>query len=895
MLFSFASSRVLPTAAMLPSEVGRMRRRRRQLLTLGYCLSCLWNLASPLKAWVLTRYGFAATNDILTLTLQWNTVLNSRLLTQLYLAAGIPLSGPIVPTRYINVFLDFVVVPRSQLLWAASFENTNASSQLDVEGASYRCRLNGSAQRARFDKDIDAFASSGFRLWGSEVITKFVPPQNAPTNLQEITEGVLCLRGINLEDYVNLVDQSHLQPYTNETDLAAIQAWRHTMFPDLNACLARRRALIASSTSTAAALNLLATELAINYSVGLLNVAGSAQLYRPITFNDGYIDLSGSRSGTVTYQISGPDPMHALSAGSSSLGVMLAARETAWWCSIQYVDSVTNLPSPIQCFERYSSTLPSFFLGKYLDHNTGTRYLDNNALTKTSSRGQLSSYDYIRPNVVPLEAITTVQPGNLTGWNALWKDLLRAVDANVAASDGLEELCFVGDGCFSACANASASGGATLTYRRGNTCVATADTIAHGLADVFADMACFALGRGSDAVLITSIGIDGTRKQAVAAKTASPTAIWTCLIGGRAPQTSYPSLVVDLLSQGTQATLVVVKSNGSEATILNFLSLLALGGDIYYSFETGRYLYKLYTWFDAHRQLRMHAAQRVFSVVNSSVSGAIWARHRLFMRTATFLGLCAWHLGAMQSECAWADTINDVSVDAQYACHVKIWGHVASNADRLRLVSCSWNLFAMAFLDTMPGITVNAAGYALAWFSLGLLPLTLLAAGVAQVCAWRLVLPGLAWVHNQLFLVLLWALVLRCLRHPSVQRCLVLCITPLLEVVRVRSQKLDKSSPFFGLIGPSFWIDVAEWRPEPTKYVPLSVLLECSNVRIANVVAHEYFACGLCDDERSAGSIASNHPTWLHASSEYYVCVHACEQACYVRSCSTPACHGTKT
>ncbi|KDO22828.1 hypothetical protein SPRG_11587 [Saprolegnia parasitica CBS 223.65] len=894
MLFYHASNRILPSAAMLPPDAS-VRRRRRQLLALGYCLSCLWNLASPFKSWYLARYGFVATNDILTLTLQWNTVLNSRLLTQLYAAAGIPLSAPLPPTRYINVFLDFVVVPRSQLLWAASFDATNGSAQLDVEGQSYRSGLDGYAERARFDTDISAFASSGFPLWGSEVITKFIPPQNAPTNLQEITEGVLCLRGINLEDYVYLVFQSLLQPYHRASDHAAVQAWRRAMFPHLNACLARRRVLVASATSTAAALTQLAAELATNFSVGLLNVAGSAQLYRPMTFKDGYIDLSGTRSGTVTYQISGPNPMHALSASSGFLNAMLVARETAWWCSIQYVDPVTNHSDPRQCFERFSSTLPSFFLGKYLDRNSGTRYLDSDAFTETSTLGQLTSYDYRRMTVVPLDAIRMATPGNLTGWNLLWKELLRAVGEDVLASDALEELCLVGDGCFSACANASASGGTTLTYRRGNTCVATADSIAHGLSDVFADMACFGLGHGQDAVLITSIAVDGTRKQATVAKTAGPTAIWACLIGGRTPQTSYPSLVVDLLTQGTQATLVVVKSNGSEAIVLNFLSLLALGGDAYFSLETGLYLRKLYLWYHAHRQLDMHAAQRIFSVVNSSVSGAIWARHRLFMRTAAFLGLCAWHLGAMQSGCAWADTIDDVSVDALYACHVDVWGHLASIADVLRLVSYSWNLFAMAFLDTMPGIAVNVAGYALAWLVLGLLPLTLLAACVAQMCAWRLVLPGLAWVHNQLFLVLLWAFVLGCLRRPIVQRHVVQCITPLLRVVRVRPQKLEKSSPYFSLIGPCIWIDTAEWRPEPTKYVPLSVLLECSNVRITNVIAHEYFACGLDDDARSAGSHAHGHPTWLHELDEYYVCVHACEQACYVRSCGTPAFSVTKT
>ncbi|OQR85859.1 hypothetical protein ACHHYP_11266 [Achlya hypogyna] len=885
---------MVPLASVAPSlqgacvrrSVTRYRRRHR-LLAVGFLTSCVWNICAPVKAWLLTRYGFVSTNDIATVSLEWHTVLNGRLLTALYSAAGIALSGPMAPTRYINVFLDFVISPRSHLSWAASFDGSINDFQMDIEGQAYRCSLNGTAERAQFARDVAMYTTTGYSLWGSERIFNYIPPQDGPTNLHEVTEAVLCLKGMTPEDYVNVEFKSLLNPYTNESDAAAIATWRQGVFPNLTACLARRAALLATAMSPAAGLTILATELASMYDLGLTNIAGSQQLYQPVTFLDGFMDLSGAKSGAVTYQISGPDPMHTLSASSGFLDSMLSAREAAWWCSIQYLDPATQQRNITKCFAQFASTLPAFFLGKYLTVNSGTRYLDNNAFVAAATNGSITAYNYRRRLTARLEDIEYVTPGNLTAWNDLWKQLIATVagPSMVTPTDALEEICFVGDGCFDVCANASASGGSTLTFKRGGGCVAALDTIAHVLSDLYVDLKCFGLGSGTDNVLVTYMGADGIRRQVVAPATASPVAIWTCLIGGRAPQSEFPSYVVELLSQGTQATLVLVKTDGSDSIMLNFISLVALVGYAYFSAETILALFRIWRW---HRRLpdRRSRKQRYYSVVNSSVASAIWARHRLAMRCVGFLNFIAWHIGAARMSCAWTPAILDVATDAAYECRVDVWGHVASASEGVRLVSISWVFFALVFLDRMPGIGIEVRGYAVVWALLGLLPLTVLAGFVAAVCLWRIQAGYLEWVHNQLFVLLVWTVVIGVLRCHAIQSRLLSGVGRVLRLIGVYKQLVDKESPFYDLVGDHFWIERLEWRPAPATYLPLSVLLESPAVRLEDITDHEYFACGLGADAREHGSRLENHPSWLLEAYEYYVCVHECEILCYGRHCA---------
>ncbi|KAF0714315.1 hypothetical protein As57867_003914, partial [Aphanomyces stellatus] len=272
---------------------------------------------------------------------------------------------------------------------------------------------------------------------------------------------------------------SPLHPYTNADDANALAVWRARQFPHLTQCLARRAQLIQSSSSPQAAVVTLAQELAAAYNVSLVNIAGYGQLHAVQTFLDGFVDVSGLRSGSLVYQISGPNTFSVLTGSSGHMDSLSSPRETVWWCSIQYIDPVTGTPNATQCFEKVGSTLASFFLGKYVAMYAGTRYVDNGALVKGPTTGAVTAYTYKPQHVVPLKDIrVATQLGNFTAWNALIVNLIANVTSTPPdASNALEELCLVGDGCFSACRNASASAGTTLTYMRGGTCVTSIDTV----------------------------------------------------------------------------------------------------------------------------------------------------------------------------------------------------------------------------------------------------------------------------------------------------------------------------------------------------------------------------------------------------------------------------------
>ncbi|EQC25695.1 hypothetical protein SDRG_16433 [Saprolegnia diclina VS20] len=690
----------------LNTQILGQLQTRKYILTLGFFISCVWNLVAPLKAWALSRYGFVSTADTIVLNVNWNTVLNGRFLTQLYTSSGIALRAPRPADRYINVFLDFIVVPRSELTWAKSLYGTGNIFQMDLDGRCMRQSLDGPRQADQFNKDILAYTASGYPLWGTEVVRAMVPPVPGFVQLHEISEAMLCLKGMPLEDYVNVQFVSSLQPYNKSSDAAAIAMWRQKLFPNLSECLARRAALVAAANPPADGVAALAKELAATFKTGVVNIAGNAQLYTPMTFLDGFVDLSGLKSGSVTYQLNGRDPSALLFAGSGYLDAVMNPRETAWWCSIQYVDPATNSPNATQCFEKVATTLPSVFLGKYVVAGAGSRFSD------------------------------------------------------------------------------------------------------------------------------------------------------------------YPSFVMDMLTQGTQASIVMTKANGSEAIILNFIALLSLAGYGYFFVRISIYLYQTAKWIRRMPD-SSQKKQLLYSVVNCSISSVIWSHYRTSMQFIGFLGFIAWHLGTSSSSCQWDHSIVDVSVDATYSCRIDSLGHFSSFAEIIRLFSYSWVFYALVFMDRMPGIAIYMPGYIVAALLLGFVPLSLLAIVVAEICKARLQSPALFLIHNQLFLVLLWLAVFWLLRTPllrPVHRLVELC----LGLVGVKKQKLHIESPFYAMLGDHFWIETALHRDEDVMYVPLSVLMETKNLKLRNIYDHEYFTYGVLKTEKTR----SDHPLWLQTQLEYYVRVH---------------------
>ncbi|EQC29752.1 hypothetical protein SDRG_12524 [Saprolegnia diclina VS20] len=864
--------------ARLNSQVLLQLQKNKAILAVGFFLSCMWNLAAPIKAWALSRYGFASTSDTLVLELDWNTVVNGRFLTSLYTSAGIPLTSRMEKTRYINVFLDFMVAPRSDLRWVASLLGTNGTFQMDVDGVAKRLSLNGSREVDQFNVDVAPFASTGFPLWGSEVIFDFVPPTTKDVGLHEVSEALLCLKGLAPEDLVNLQFPSNLHPYASASDAAAINMWRAKVFPDLRACMDRRAALLASAKTPADGLLALANELASRYDLGLVNIAGHHQLYTPQTFWDGFVDISGYKSGSVTYQISGRDPSTVLTTGSGHLDAILNPRETAWYCTLQYVNPISRAPNATECFAKFATTLPAFFNGKYLSVLAGTRYNDNNAFEKGTPTQRITPYTYKRPYIAPLNAMTYVNVGNLSAWQALFQTIVaNATQTPRTTSNALEEMCLVGDGCFATCMNSSASGGTTVTYMRGGVCQASVDTTAHGLVDLFVDPRCF--GSGTSHLQVTYQSLNGVRHTLVINGTAGPVAILACFIGGRPPDTEYPSYVMDMLAQGTQASLVMTKANGSETTVLNFIALLSLAGYMYFFVRIVVYLRKTYTWMRAMPISKRKKAQLLFSVTNSSISNVIWSHYQTSMRCIGFLSFLEWHIGASQNHCHWTDSIQDVSLDAVYVCDVDIFGHFANVQELVRLAAYSWVFFALVFMDRMPGIAIDLKGYGVAALLLGVLPVSLFAILVAEICVLRATVPALSWIHNQLWLALVWLVIMAILRSGVFLPYFKL-VKAALRLVGIGQQRISKASPFYSIIFRYYWSSTDLIRDEELIYVPLSILMETHSINVSNVFDHQYFVYGLMDLEtdtsdrklpyvQTDGTI--EHPDWIATTDEYYV------------------------
>ncbi|KAF0696294.1 hypothetical protein As57867_012879, partial [Aphanomyces stellatus] len=501
--------------------------------------------------------------------------------------------------------------------------------------------------------------------------------------------------------------------------------------------------------------------------------------------------------------------------------------------------------------------------------------------------GAVTAYTYKPQHVVPLKDIrVATQLGNFTAWNALIVNLIANVTSTPPdASNALEELCLVGDGCFSACRNASASAGTTLTYMRGGTCVTSIDTVMHDLSDMFADLACFGIGTGTSSIQVTYITRDGKRFQIVANDTAGPLAILACIVGGRLPDIDYPTFLVDLLGQGTQAMLVMASNNGSEATVINFISLVSLGGYVYYFVRLAIYLYHTIAWVKAWPDHGSTRKQVVFSVVNSSVSTVIWGHYSTSMRCIGFMSLLEWHIGATDNHCYWDASIDDIAMDASYVCTLHPYGHVGSTAELVRLFAYAWVFFALTFMDRMPGIAIAARGYVIAVLLLGLVPLSFLAILVAHICLVRANSPALRFVHNQLWLGLAWLAVIMLLRtrlsHPYValvERCL--------RAVGIQKQAIHSASPFYYMIGPHFWTEKQLVRHEPLVYLPLSLLIETKSIDLFNVFDHEYYACegGSLDtkwkphgpsiiklESHPSHHVKSQHPSWITDQAEYYV------------------------
>ncbi|OQR93137.1 hypothetical protein THRCLA_08542 [Thraustotheca clavata] len=157
-----------------------------------------------------------------------------------------------------------------------------------------------------------------------------------PRALNEVTEAVLCLKGI----------PSPPNFYSNPSHAAALDLWRNKLYPNLSKCLDRTAQLINSTIPSEDGLIILAQELATKYNLSLENNN---------IFN-GFVDLSDQKSGFVIYTISG---------FSVECGILDPCITQGKQCGFAHWDPVTKQVNFTECLEKLATTLPAFFLGKH--------------------------------------------------------------------------------------------------------------------------------------------------------------------------------------------------------------------------------------------------------------------------------------------------------------------------------------------------------------------------------------------------------------------------------------------------------------------------------------------------------------------------------------------------
>ncbi|KAJ0391476.1 hypothetical protein P43SY_010519 [Pythium insidiosum] len=684
--------------------------------TIACFVSLVWNVSSPFKQWALSRYGLIASEVTVSRTVGWNTVLDPAYVEYLYDHAGVPLDRRGEPRMLINVFIDFMITPKATR-WGHLL-NDMANDQY----AGRYCRAglvpNVAAQLAA----IQANFSNGVSLWNGMKMTDFVPDQATGCAVGEVTEAVLCLKGINASTLVNLEWSAGVDPQDPDVH-DGLQAYQDLLFPDLAACLARR-ALLTARLGRDSGLLRLTAELAANYSLELGNVAGTGNLYATFRQEAGFVDISGRRSGERVTLMMGNVLDRSMNNLDGNNGVLVAARETLWWCVLS---RPAQLPTLRACIEHYARALPAFQVGYYIRTPASSRYAENRVFSEPRALGNLTRFDYVGNLLgdVAFEHELLDTRSLVTGVYGRYKDIqgqtiapIYNISDRTAIANGVFEHCLVADDCFEACQNQSADGSWTVAFRRSGVC--EYKTIPPGLLNTrgFPSPRCFGAGTSDGAVQVTLKAgvippVVNTSRGPVSLHTyeraALPANIMACIIGGRVPrlQDDYlPTYFYDMVFAGANTVLTTSFTSGSELLLLNIYALVILVGSIYYSVCVARQHYRMlgrFIWSqwsrstgttlvvstdvvsakaEASRKTRFgsttssnrsRSATRhqsctlrslLFSLVEADLVAATWQRHYNPLRLLAALSLVTWYIGAVDTRCGWFLEDREITTDA---------------------------------------------------------------------------------------------------------------------------------------------------------------------------------------------------------------------------------------
>ncbi|GLD95588.1 hypothetical protein PINS_up004265 [Pythium insidiosum] len=289
----------LTRAASTRRQLSAANRQFQQRVLAGvWALSFLWNALSPVKNWTLSRYEISSAEVAMNFGMNWWDELDHKYVKFLYEHAGVPCfvrDGE--PTRLVNIYVDFMVLPR-----ATSWAHGISAWHQDALVGRY-CQAGLVPQREAQTRALqELLTSANVRLWG-KTVRHFIPDQTA-CHLNEVPEAILCLKGINATQLLNLEWSTGRDP-SDPVVFAAMSAWQTLVLPSLAACLERRELLRSQHETLDDALLALATELSTNFSLNPYGFAGTKNLVAVYNHRAGFLDVNGRLSGVRKVSLSG--------------------------------------------------------------------------------------------------------------------------------------------------------------------------------------------------------------------------------------------------------------------------------------------------------------------------------------------------------------------------------------------------------------------------------------------------------------------------------------------------------------------------------------------------------------------------------------------------------------
>ncbi|KAJ0398732.1 hypothetical protein ATCC90586_008659 [Pythium insidiosum] len=684
------------------------RMMQRRVLAGVWVVSFLWNVLSPVKNWTLSRYEISSTEVAMNFGMNWWDELDFKYVKFLYDRAGVPCflkDGE--PTRLVNLYVDFMVLPR-----ATSWAHGISAWHQDALVGRY-CQASLVPQRdAQGIALQELLPRANVQLWG-KTVRHYIPDQTE-CHVNEVPEAILCLKGLNATQLLNLEWSTGRDP-ADPVVYEAMAAWQRLVLPSLDACIERREWLRLQHETLDDALLALARELASNFSLNPYGYAGTKNLIAVYDHRAGFLDVNGRLSGMRKVSLSGSITERNRNNYDGDMNAVTALREAIWCCLLDA--SIPPSASLKSCLLREGRRLPAIFLGDKLfrsKEELANRFIDDVTLVQGVPGGsagrELTEWNY-RPTPAEPLPVTYLRAGNMSGVEAAYRDRIdfplvfeygRAPvgTPSTASPIVVQYKCIYEPGCAGACHNNTDRTTAmymVYAVRKSGTCYRERFAPELINRNGFVSRDCYGIGSGTNTMFFkldpnatATHGWTNAPAFVEIANVADPNAILACIMGGRVPvkgdapfpsgfhnmvslgtgmvltgDAPFPSGFHNMVSLGTGMVLTVIFGDGSEQVLFNMYALVSLAGAVMYAGYVLTEATRMFRLQQATRMFRLQrraaaqtqrarAVQQVrFSITVTTLSFRVWRLHFSHLSLFGFFTVFSWILGSSKTLCSW--------------------------------------------------------------------------------------------------------------------------------------------------------------------------------------------------------------------------------------------------